>query len=135
MSGSRRFQTLDTNISLVRALQALYTEVLDLSTLLQGSAAFKSHSAAMNSTLESTSDLPHSILLFPVKNGRSKEVPGELVGVLAAVLSWDQLIASALPENDLELICVLENSCGQAYTYQMNGSKVGYCTLGGSVAM
>jgi hypothetical protein len=53
-------------------------------------------------------------------NGRT------LVGLLTSVVYWQSYFVDILPDNARHIIVVLENTCDQAYTYQVNGPEVEY---------
>lgn len=45
-----------------------------------------------------------------------------MVGIILAVISWDDYLAGILPASSIEpIVCVLENSHGQQFTYQIVG--------------
>jgi hypothetical protein len=48
----------------------------------------------------------------------------EIVATLMALVPWDSYLAAILPEGVNGLTVVLENSCGQQFTYELNGQKV-----------
>jgi class 3 adenylate cyclase len=49
-----------------------------------------------------------------------------LVGLLTCVVYWRSYFVNILPENTNGIIVVLENTCDQKYTYQVNGPSVEY---------
>ena len=76
-----------------------------------------------NATAEDVSDHPHSFLVSPVFDelGNPK---AELKGLLQSVVDWDRYLINLLPEGVNGVVCILKNSCGQAFTYILNGNQV-----------
>jgi len=90
---------------------------------------------------------PHSILMTPVFRGFPQEVTdpaqtrtfhlrqsaattnatqkskdaGDVVGLLWAVIPWDWQLSDLLPDTTKPVFVVLDNSCGQQYTYEVTG--------------
>lgn len=54
----------------------------------------------------------------------------KLVSVLAAYIYWQSYFANVLPEGTNGVVCVLTNSCGQKYTYVLQGPSVSYIGQG-----
>lgn len=77
-------------------------------------------------TVTDAPKLPHSVMLIPVKSQLQIGAPtaGELVGVLGVVLPWERYLTNAVPEGVAGITAVLENSCGQAFTYLLEGNTV-----------
>src|SRR3569623_1835706 len=69
---------------------------------------------------ESAFDLPHSMIVVPVKDYKT----GELVGVVGAILAWGKYLTNILPDGVGGIYCVVEISCGQAFTYEIDGNTV-----------
>ena len=78
---------------------------------------------------------PSSILFFPVFN--NFEMPEDdplmndignrtrnVVGSISIVFSWDTLLQSILPNYIKGLICVLQSSTGQQYSFSVSGNDV-----------
>jgi len=40
------------------------------------------------------------------------------------VIAWDKYLVNLLPEGANGIVVVLENSCGQAVSYELNGNEV-----------
>lgn len=68
---------------------------------------------------------PHSAIIQPVwdrlydQNGRAK-----LAGSLSGIIAWDFYAAGLFPEGTAGVYVVLKNSCGQTFTYLLNGNRV-----------
>ena len=75
---------------------------------------------------------PHSVLLAPVFAKRvsatdstpEQEDSRELVGIIQGSVLWDSHFVGLLPEGINGVFAVLKNSCGQAFTYRIDGNKV-----------
>lgn len=66
---------------------------------------------------------PHTVYMVPVfEDPFNKNSP--LVGFLSAVFSWDRYVDGLLPEGVEGIICVVQNTCGQAITYELVGNHV-----------
>ena len=68
-------------------------------------------------------DAPDSITLSDGSNGT-------VVGILAITIFWADFIQGILPPGTDGILCVVSNSCGQVFTYQINGPDVVYLGLG-----
>jgi hypothetical protein len=71
----------------------------------------------------STYDHPHSLFMQPVFKTLNDE-SSEIVGFVNGVLPWDRYLNDLLPEGVKGITCVLKNSCGQSFTYTLNGNEV-----------
>ena len=75
---------------------------------------------------------PHSTMLAPVFAKRTsatnstpeQEDSRELVGMLQGGVLWDAHFVGLLPEGINGVYAVLKNSCGQAFTYRIDGNEV-----------
>lgn len=72
-----------------------------------------------------TYDHPHSLLMQPIFKTLHDHT-SDVVGVLSGVVAWDRYLDDLLPEGINGLTCVLKNTCGQAYTYQLDGNRVSH---------
>jgi len=71
---------------------------------------------------------PISAIYYPVFEDL---IPGsDLVAVLAAEMTWSQFFEGALPSTATGLTIVIENSCRQSFTYQIQGGKVTFLGSG-----
>jgi len=70
---------------------------------------------------ESMVNEPHSYLLQPIYDGL--EVDRAVVAVLSAFFRWGRFFDNVVAENERGLMLILEGSCGQRYTYVLNGYK------------
>jgi CHASE domain/Adenylate and Guanylate cyclase catalytic domain len=70
-------------------------------------------------------DHPHSILLIPIYPSLKKDHhdPDDMVGLLAAVVSWDTYFSNILHKDNDGLVVVLHNACGEHFTYRIDGPE------------
>jgi class 3 adenylate cyclase len=81
------------------------------------------HAQFVTSDTESAFAQPHAMFFQPVFSAINEET-SEVSGVIAAIIAWDRYFANLLPKGVKGITCVLENTCGQAYTYNLDGNKV-----------
>jgi hypothetical protein len=74
-------------------------------------------------TSESASSFPHSSLTYPIFEN-FREANSTVVGLVFSVIPWDSYVKKILPVGVTGVYCVLQNSCGQVYTYVMRGPRV-----------
>ena len=55
-----------------------------------------------------------------------KEIKANMVGFLTAVLPWHKFFANVLPESAPPVLVVVNNTCGQALSYEVSGPNVTY---------
>ena len=67
---------------------------------------------------------PMSAMVYPVFDGFTQD--RKVVGVLFTAMYWRFLMNEILPENIHGIICVMENSLGQAHTYEIRGQDSFY---------
>ena len=101
------------------------TDVSRLSgTAISPMAHEEKHSQYIDSPLNvSWYEHPHSIFVQPVFDNLNDQY-SELVGVILANVAWDRYLANLLPEGVNGIYAVLENTCGQSFTYVIRGKKV-----------
>ena len=69
-------------------------------------------------------DDPVSDLYFPIfdiKNGAK-----QLVAMFKCFIYWRNYLEDILPQGNGPLLCVLENTCGDVYSYEISGPHVGF---------
>ncbi len=68
-------------------------------------------------------ETPKSFTMEPVYSTFEEETKtaNNIVGGLIAVVSWDEYFTHLLPDGVHGIALVLSNSCGQSYTYRLNG--------------
>jgi len=74
---------------------------------------------------------PHNLVLQPVfdsfdYNNRT------LTGILMGVFSWDLYLTNLLPKNVEGIVCVIENTCGDVFSYEINGMNSRFLGLSDS---
>jgi hypothetical protein len=83
--------------------QSLLTEVFDVSEIVGNEQ--KVH--------------PESLLIHPMFDDVASNSLN-VVGAVAAVVSWDVFMTDLVREGSQGMVCVLKNTCGQSYTYKVN---------------
>lgn len=68
---------------------------------------------------------PHSAVMVPIFE-RLNDPASRLVGTFVVVLPWDRYLVNLLPEGVDGITCVLRNSCGKAWTYELAGNSAYY---------
>lgn len=66
---------------------------------------------------------PHSFLQQPVFK-ELHDPKSDLVGILQSVVPWDSYLQNLLPTGVKGIVVVLKNTCGQEYTYTLDGDSV-----------
>jgi CHASE domain len=95
-----------------QAQQAALSQAMPLKFLCGGAVAYDY-------------DHPHSILLNPVYPSLKKDHhdPDDMVGLLAAVVSWDTYFSNILHKENDGLVVVLHNACGEQFSYRIDGPE------------
>ncbi|CAB9524962.1 Receptor-type guanylate cyclase gcy [Seminavis robusta] len=80
-------------------------------------------------------DGPVSDLYVPIFEDVHSDVnqtanPSKVVGALTAYVYWQVYFYNILPKDTPEMTAILENTCGQAFTYKMMGKEVSYVGQG-----
>ena len=65
---------------------------------------------------------PHSALMTPVYDSFDPDTRS-LAGLVHGLLAWDTYLTVLLPPGVNGIITVLTNSCGQIFTFQINGPE------------
>ncbi|CAB9510360.1 Receptor-type guanylate cyclase gcy [Seminavis robusta] len=95
------------------AISAIYSDY-DLDT-------FKNQQFFDPSDFNST--IPRSVIVMPVYNSFLLE-QRSIVGVVHGVLPWDRFLTGILPEGVNGIIAVIRNTCGDRYSFLLNGPDV-----------
>mmetsp|Transcript_10346 Transcript_10346/g.22776 ORF Transcript_10346/g.22776 Transcript_10346/m.22776 type:complete len:1195 (-) Transcript_10346:89-3673(-) len=117
--------TIDASIS---AREPVMAEVQDASamagTLLSAEDNDRYHTdvLANNGSQFNPFDHPHTQIFAPVFEDPNDD-NSAVVGVIDFVVTWDKYMAGLLPEGTFGVHCVVKNTCGQSYTYKIEGNK------------
>jgi hypothetical protein len=63
--------------------------------------------------------------VFPDNNANG----GAMIGLLVSNLAFDSFVAHLLPRGVTGITAVLKNTCGQAYSYTLDGQMVRVCAV------
>jgi hypothetical protein len=67
---------------------------------------------------------PHAFIMEPVYDSFGTD--SEVVGVLIAVTGWENLFDRLLAEGANGIVCVITDTCGNDFTFEINGQKAVY---------
>jgi class 3 adenylate cyclase len=87
-----------------------------------------SHESFSGVATESISDDPISAMYYPVFSSFSENKT--LVGLLGAELVWTYFFENTLPDSASGIICVVDNACGQQFTYRIDGENAAFLGVG-----
>jgi hypothetical protein len=93
---------------------SVVSEVIDLGRLFGDSNN--------GNELEDMMEHPRSIIVETVYDSFTGQTP-QAVGFVAAVVQWDKFLNNILPAELEGILAVLKNSCGQSYSYIINGER------------
>ncbi|CAB9501130.1 Receptor-type guanylate cyclase gcy [Seminavis robusta] len=96
----------------------------DTSATLDSSSSDSSADDVMIDSL-SAADFPHSVLMAPVYDSFNTSNQS-LAGVIHGILPWDKYLTELLPPGERGIHCILKNSCGQAFSFQINGPQANF---------
>jgi hypothetical protein len=66
---------------------------------------------------------PHTLFHEPIFRELYNKT-SEVVGYVNALVPWDRYFANLLPEGVKGITCVASNTCGQSFTYYLDGNRV-----------
>jgi hypothetical protein len=69
---------------------------------------------------------PHSLISEPVYASLFVDESTEIVGYVYTYFPWDHYMMNLLPDGVSGITVVLQNSCGQSFTYALDGQSVGH---------
>ncbi|KAL7568291.1 hypothetical protein ACA910_022628 [Epithemia clementina (nom. ined.)] len=73
---------------------------------------------------------PRTTLHIPVLE-QLNDASSRMVGILSLTLSWNRYALHLLPDGMADgIMCVLKNTCGQAYTYKLDGNSTQFVGQG-----
>jgi class 3 adenylate cyclase len=105
--------------ALLESKEAVIGKSIDLST--PSSSSSSSFFSLLLHDPNATSG-PLSTLFYPIFDGYQEG--SKIVGTLVVLQYWHELFANVLPTSADGIIVVLENTCKQAYTFQIKGEQV-----------
>jgi hypothetical protein len=82
----------------------------------------------VSSDTESAYDRPHVFFSQPIFREIYNNT-SEVVGYISALIPWDSFFSNLLPEGVKGIVCVASNTCGQSFTYYLDGNSVSYSHL------
>jgi hypothetical protein len=107
-----------------------------LASKVEDHEAFHDQFKVTSETAKSSYDRPHSFFYQPIFREIYNDT-SEVVGYILAVVPWDRYFANLLPDGVKGITCVASNTCGQSFTYFLNGNSVScalsnalYCSWG-----
>ncbi|CAB9512833.1 Receptor-type guanylate cyclase gcy [Seminavis robusta] len=71
---------------------------------------------------------PHSFFFHPIKESVT-DPNSRLVGMMSGGAPWDQSLRGLLPDGVNGIHAVIENNCGDIFTYEINGKKADFLGL------
>jgi hypothetical protein len=77
----------------------------------------------VSSDTESAYNRPHGYFFQPIFREIYNNT-SEIVGTVTAMVPWDRYFANLLPEGVKGITCVASNTCGQSFTYYLDGNNV-----------
>ena len=78
---------------------------------------------------EGETEHPHSFFFHPVR-ASIHDPDAEVVALLGGGTAWDQGLRGLLPEGVSGILAVMYSSCGDLFTYEINGPKAVYLGMG-----
>jgi hypothetical protein len=109
-----------SNLNLLISAEGVFTEITDGSLR----TSLLSHVEVGAGDANESTQMPRSYLIEPVFE-RINDDTANVVGYVHGIVSWDKVVASLVPKGGSGAIdLVLKNSCGQAYTFQLQGGDV-----------
>lgn len=74
-------------------------------------------------------DRPHTALAYPVFE-QLHNTSSTIVALVISVIPWDKYLQNVLPSGVDTVFCVLHSSCGEVYSYEINGEKATFVGQG-----
>jgi class 3 adenylate cyclase len=111
--------------ALLESKEAVIGKSIDLSapsSRRSSSSSFFSLLLHDPEVMVNTTSGPLSTLFYPILDGYQEG--SKIVGTLVVLQYWHELFANVLPTSADGIIAVLENTCNQIYTFQINSEKV-----------
>jgi hypothetical protein len=79
---------------------------------------------------------PFVVYYYPLVDGSNGRIQFDetlfspVVGVVAGAFFWREILRGHLPSDAVGLVVVVENECGQSFTYRIDGSEATYLGAG-----
>lgn len=73
---------------------------------------------------------PHSFLLQPIYHDFVNHTEADILGSLVAVIGWDYYFKNLLPPEAHGVIVVMKDTCGDMFSYQINGMEAVFLGYG-----
>ncbi len=86
-------------------------------------AAYHAQFVPLDVEESSAFERPHAFFFQPVFRATFNDT-SEIVGTVNALIPWDRYFVNLLPEGVKGITCVLKNTCGQSFTYYLDGKNV-----------
>jgi hypothetical protein len=77
----------------------------------------------VSSDTEAAYNRPHAFFSQPIFRDIYNDT-SEVVGYINALIPWDTYFANLLPKGAKGIACVASNTCGQSFTYYLDGNNV-----------
>ena len=68
--------------------------------------------------------LPHSTIIQPIFSELYQDDVSDVTGFITGIVPWDVYMTNLLPQGVRGISCILENTCGQKFSYELDGSRV-----------
>jgi hypothetical protein len=102
---------------------SFFSDPTGLNALASKEEDHKAFHTLVSSDTEYVYDRPHVFLYEPVF-GEIYDSTSEIVGYINALITWDRYFTNLLPEGVKGITCVVSNTCGQSFTYYLDGKRV-----------
>jgi hypothetical protein len=102
---------------------SFFSDPTGLTALASTEKDHKAHHSLVSSDSESAYDRPHFFLYQPIFR-EIYDSSSEIVGYVTALITWDRYFSNLLPEGVKGITCVVSNTCGQSFTYYLDGERV-----------
>jgi hypothetical protein len=101
-------------------------DMLAFGTQILHDAVEMFRTALMSEVIASTDLMkpPECVVVHPVYESLFNKDTAEIVGHVYSLFPWDAYLKNLLPEGVSGITAVLRNSCGQSFTYTLDGTSV-----------
>lgn len=106
--------------------QTLYTRIRQYAIVMDVAITPEEHRKMHSPRLAGIrEELPHSILTYPILRIPDDQ-DSDIVALLVGGVAWDRKLMNLLPDEAQGVLVVVENDCGQQYTFKLNGPDAFY---------